>query len=136
MDETLVADGIRASHVIDEDGAWIRTSVDVNDGLTALAMYVHIACGIDGTIEGVVAKLMGVETKEVVGFQVQVIAQLGEMLMVDASIDDGNMSIAVVNGIVPQENVVWDSVSLEFLEVILRVELCHVHLTCSLNVSH
>ena len=60
VDETLVADGIRTRHVIYEDAARSRFCIDVNDSFAALAVDTHLAGDIDGTVEGVVAKLMGV----------------------------------------------------------------------------
>ena len=40
--------------------------IDVDDGFAALAVDAHLARGIDGTIEGVVAKLTGIEAQEIV----------------------------------------------------------------------
>ena len=136
MDETLVADGIRTCHVIYEDRTLLRYGIDVDDGLTALAVYAHISRSIYRAVEGVVTKLSDVIPQEVLGLQVEVVAQLGEMLMVNATVYHSNVVVAVIDGIVHQQDVVRDGMSTESVKVIFGAQLLHVHLSAYFHVSH
>ena len=136
MDETLVADGIRTCHVINEDRTVLRYGIDVDDGLTALAVYAHVSRSIYRAVEGVIAKFPDVISQEVLCLQVEVVAQLGEVLMMDATVCHGNVVVAVVDGIVYQQDVVRDGMSTESVKVIFGAQLLHVHLTAYFYVAH
>ena len=85
VDKALVADGVRTCHIIYKDAARFGLGVDIDDGFAALAVDAYLARGIDGAIEGVVAKLAGIEAQEVVRLDIEVVAQPCEVLVVDAS---------------------------------------------------
>ena len=99
-------------------------------------MDAYLARGIDGAIEGVVAKLAGIEAQEVVRLDIEVVAQPGEVLVVDASAQDGYVAVAVEDGIILYEDIIWDSVGMERIEGIIGVELLEVHLAVSSNIAH
>lgn len=136
VDKALVADGVRTCHIIYKDAARFGLGVDIDDGFAALAVDAYIACGIDGAIEGIVAKLTGIEAQEVVRLDIEVVAQPGEVLVVDASAQDGYVAVAVEDGIILYENIIWDGVGMERIEGVIGVELLEVHLAVSGKVAH
>ena len=136
VDKALVADGVRTCHIIYKDAARFGLGVDIDDGFAALAVDAYLARGIDGAIEGVVAKLAGIEAQEVVRLDIEVVAQPGEVLVVDASAQDGYVAVAVEDGIILYEDIIWDSVGMERIEGIIGVELLEVHLAVSSNIAH
>ena len=97
--KAFIADGIRASHIIYKDTSFFRFCINVYDGFSTLAVNAYLTCSVDRTIECVVSKLMGVISQEIVSFQVEVVAQLCEVLVMDAAIDDGKVVVTVVDGI-------------------------------------
>lgn len=99
-------------------------------------MDAYLARGIDGAIEGVVAKLAGIEAQEVVRLDIEVVAQPGEVLVVDTSAQNGYVAVAVEDGIILYEDIIWDSVGMERIEGIIGVELLEVHLAVSGNIAH
>ncbi len=119
-----------------QDAARFRLGVDIDDGFAALAVDAYLARGIDGAIEGVVAKLAGIEAQEVVRLDIEVVAQPGEVLVVDASAQDGYVAVAVEDGIILYEDIIWDSVGTERIEGVIGVELLEVHLAVSGNIAH
>ena len=136
VDKALVADGVRTCHIIYKDAARFGFGVDIDDGFAALAVDAYLARGIDGAIEGVVAKLAGIEAQEVVRLDIEVVAQPGEVLVVDTSAQDGYVAVAVEDGIILYEDIIWDSVGMERIEGIIGVELLEVHLAVSSNIAH
>ena len=69
-------------------------------------MYIHIAVGIDGAVEGVVAEVVKVVCKKVVCLYVQVVAQAGEMLVVDESVDISCIAVGIAYYGIAQLNLV------------------------------
>ena len=136
VDKALVADSFRTCHIIYKDAARFGLGVDIDDGFAALAVDAYLARGIDGAIEGVVAKLAGIEAQEVVRLDIEVVTQPGEVLVVDASAQDGYVAVAVEDGIILYEDIIWDSVGTERIEGIIGVELLEVHLAVSGKVAH
>ena len=136
VDKALVADGVRTCHIIYKDAARFGLGVDIDDGFAALAVDAYLARGIDGGIEGVVAKLAGIEAQEVVRLDIEVVAQPCEVLVVDASAQDGYVAVAVEDGIILYEDIIWDSVGTERIEGIIGVELLEVHLAMSGNITY
>ena len=136
VDKTLVADGVWACHIIYKDAARFRLCLDVDDGFAALAVNAYIARGIDSAIEGVVAKLAGIEAQEVVRLDIEVVAQPGEVLVVNASAEDGYVAVAVEDGVILYENIIWDGVGMECIEGVIGIELLEVHLAVSGNIAH
>ena len=67
---------------------------------------------------------------------IEVVAQLGEVLVVNASAEDGYVAVAVEDGVILYENIIWDSVGMERIEGVIGVELLEVHLAVSGKVAH
>ena len=78
-------------------------------------------------------KLAGIEAQEVVRLDIEVVAQPGEVLVVDASAQDGYVAVAVEDGIILYEDIIWDSVGTERIEGIIGVELLEVHLAVTVS---
>ena len=136
MNEALVADGIRTCHIIYKDTSSFRLGIDVDDGFAALAVDSHFSGGIYRAIEGVVAKLVGVVTQEVVRLQVDVVAQSGEVLVVDTSIHYCNIVVAVVDGVSQQLDVIRNGMCPQVLKAVVCAQLLHVHLAVCYDITH
>ena len=136
VDEALVADGVRTCHIIYKDTTDFRLGINVDDGFAALAVDAYLAGGIYRAVEGVVAKLVGVVAQEVVRLQVDVVAQSGQVLVVDASIYYRKVVVAVVDGVSQQQDVIRNGMRPQVLETVVRAQLLHVHLAVCHNVAH
>ena len=56
--------------------------------------------------------------------------------MVDASAQDGYVAVAVEDGVILYENIIWDSVGIECIEGVIGIELFEMHLAVSGKVAH
>ena len=99
-------------------------------------MDAHLAGGIDGTVEGVVAKLMGVVAQEIVRLQGEVVAQSGEVLVMDTAAYECHVVVAVEDGIIVQQDVIRNGVGMQVLETVLGAQLLHVHLAGGVEVAY
>ena len=95
LDEVLVGESVGRRHVVGERRAWARRDVNVHAEETAASVDVNVAGAIDGAVEGVVAEVAEVVGEEVVGGDVEVVAQTCEALVVEASADMSFVSLGV-----------------------------------------
>ena len=71
--------------------------VDVHAQIATAPVDANSAVGKDGAIEGVVAKAADVVGKEIVGGNLEVVAQTGEMLVMDESVDIAGIAVGIAD---------------------------------------
>ena len=81
----LTGDGVGCRCVIHEHGILLGCHVAVDHDVVAVPVDTHIARGIYRPIEVRVAEVGKVEGQQVVGLDVEVEAQVGQVLVVDAA---------------------------------------------------
>ena len=97
VDEFLVRYGIGIGSVIDENGIGLWRYVKVDDDFLGASMYSHISCGIDGAVEGVVAKVGEIVSQQVLGIDKEVVGKFCQMLVVYATGNDTLMVVDIVD---------------------------------------
>lgn len=97
MDELLVRDSVRVGSVIDEDGVFLWCDVHVNDHLVGTSVNTDVPRGIYRSVERVVTKVGEVVSKQVLGIDIEVVGEVRQAVVVDASSDN---TLAVMNIIV------------------------------------
>ena len=62
--------GIRTGSIIHEYGTGLRSHIAIDDNIVLMSVDVNIACGINGAIERIIAKVAKVVAKKIFGFNV------------------------------------------------------------------
>ena len=77
LDELLIGDLIVGGGIIYKGGTLAGSDVDVHAQIATAPVDANCAVGKDGAVEGVVAKVAEVVGKEIVGADLEVVAQTG-----------------------------------------------------------
>ncbi len=136
VDETLSLMASGARHVIYEDAARSRFCIHVDDGFAALAVDAHLAVAVMTVPVRCCRQLMGVVAQEVVRLQGEVVAQSGEVLVMDTA-----AYAAPCCGCGRRWYHCSAGCHLEWrghagLETVLSAQLLHVHLAGGVEVAH
>ena len=124
LDKLLAGDGIRRGGIIDEDGVLEGCDIAVDDHIVAKTVDGDIASGIDGAVEGVIAKLLEVVGQQLVCIDGKVEGEVGQVLVMDAAGEQGQIAVAVVDGHLVEDDIIGDHHDGIALQTISGVQGC------------
>ena len=134
IDERVVRGGIGGGDVVGEDGAGRGGALDVHVKTSGFTAEAHIAVGEGGAVEAVVAELSEVIAQQVVGFDIEVVGHVLEVLEADAAVEDAfvrtvvGVVVAVVEADVVEGDGTWTQMhAVASVEVVAGVEDVDAH---------
>ena len=135
----LTGNDVGRGDIIDKGAAFEWRHVNVDGHAVVASVNAYMAVGIDGAVEGVIAKVFEVVGQKVFSIGVDVVGQVGQVLVVNATRQHTHASVAVVDGAVGKHNLVGYNLQRVIAHVVRAVGAGHVdvavddQLTCQVD---
>ena len=94
---SLVGNLVVGGCVIHKRGVLPGGDIHVHLQESAASLDVHVAVGIHCAVEGVVAKVVEIVCQEIVRLDVEVVAQAGEVLVMDEAVEIAGIAIDIAD---------------------------------------
>ena len=102
----MVGDGIGTCSIVFDERTFLRCCVHVEIYSPATPFYLAISCAVDGSEECGILIVVEVVGQQILCFHIEVECQIREFIMVNGSVHDAYVPIAVVDGVALEKDFV------------------------------
>ena len=134
-DKLLLADGVGVGGIVGKDRLGLGGYGTVDYDLAGTSVEVGCTRGIDRTADDAAIEIVEVVGQQVLGRDIHVEGEVGEMVVVDAAIQRALMSLFVGYGALVQQDAVGNQSDSIFLKRVCGVQSCHGGLSVNDEVA-
>ena len=96
-DKLLIANGIGLRYIIGKRRTLFRRDIQVDGRFIGTSVNTHATSTIDCTIERVVSEVVEIISQEMVGIDIEVVGEVGEVLVVYATRHQSSLVVFVID---------------------------------------